>query len=278
MKIKPLILPCVFALFTVCFLALWVREKGQVTRLATVNQSLVTDNFQLQTERNGLRDANRDLHRQLQDIRQISANLPEVPVEATPQQLVILPPALPESDEAEAGLQAMRTREPEELTPEQLAAREERAAAAQARREAWEARRQEMRTRLVDESQFRREFFAQVDTSDLSPEYRASHERLLAALTEAETMVNTLNDPELSQNDQREIRRNLGQLAGEMQGLMRTQREILLNDFAVSLGFGGEDARAFIDYIETVQQMTNVGSMMRGGRGGGPPQRQPQGQ
>lgn len=254
-------------LFTATFAFLWLREQGQRSLLASLNRQLTADNIALQAERNGLRSANDDLFRQLDEMRDLTANLPEPVMEPMP--VTMLPAAAPEDDDAEETLTAMQRPEPRERTPEEEAAREQRRQEWEARREEMEQRRADFRNQLVSESQFRREFFAQVSTEGLAPEYRASHERLLTVMEEAETMLASLSSAELTAEEQREIRRNLGQMAGEMQGLFRTQREILLNDYAQAMGFQGEEARQFIDYIETIQQMTNMGGMMRGA--GGPP-------
>ncbi len=267
MNIKLKLILSFLSLFTAAFGFLWIREQGSTVMLTGQNLALTADNVQLQAERNGLRAANEDLLRQLDDMRNLTSNLPGPVMEPFPQAVMLLPPALPE--EREAGFSAMERPEPTERTPEEEAEREERRRQWEARRAETEQRRAEYRSQIVSESQFRREFFAQISTEDLAPEYKASHERLLTVMEQAEVMMASLGNEELSGDEQREIRRDLGRMAGEMQGLLRTQREILLNDYAQSLGFQGQDARQFIDYVETVQQMTNLGGMMRGA-GGGP--------
>lgn len=280
MNSKVKLMLSALGLLTAVFGFLWIREQGQRTLLASLNSDLTRDNVQLQAERNGLRAANEDLLRQLDEMRDLTANLPEpLIMEPVPQSVMLIPPAVMEEDETVPSV-AMERPEARERTPEEEEAREQRRQEWEARRTEMEQRRADFRNQLVSESQFRREFFGQISTEGLAPEYKASHERLLTVMEQAETMMAALSNSELSGEEQRELRRDLGRTAGEMQGLLRTQREILLNDYAQAIGFQGEDARQFIDYLETVQQMTTMGGMMRGagggGRGQGRPERPPE--
>jgi len=269
MNLKMKLILSSLGVFTVVFGSLWVREHGKSAFLASLNQTLTVDNVKLHAERNGLRAANEDLWRQLEDMRNLTANLPEPYMEPLPQPVTLLPPA---AIEEEGRLAVMERAEARERTPEEEAAREQRRQEWEARRTEMEQRRADFRNQIVSESQFRREFFSQISTDDLAPEYKASHERLLGMMEQTEGVVAALSDPELSGEEQRELRRDLGRMAVEMQGLLRTQREILLNDYAQALGFHGQEARQFIDYLETIQQMTSMGGMMRGA--GGPPRGQ----
>ncbi len=273
-KLK-LIAFCLLAL-TFAFGGLWLREQNQASQLASLNDTLTQDNIELTSALEGQRQANEDLRRQLDARNQ----LPEMvgnEVESMPETFLRLPPAAPMAfEEDDEEVVTMASGEESELSPEELAEREERRearrVAQEERRARWEERRQQNRDRVVTATRERREFFEQIPLEGLAPEYRESHERLLQAMDEVEDMMTMLNDPETDRETQREIRRNFGGMMREVGGLMGTQREILLNDFAQAIGYSGEEARDFIDYIEAVNEMTSMGNFMRGGRGrGGPP-------
>lgn len=271
MQIKLKILSAALAVLTLTFSALWLREQKLASSLSARVGTLMSDNVELASSREGLRQANEDLRAQLDQLR--NAPPPQyAQVEDLPPLTVQLPPAMPDPEEEEVAVVSMERPERPARTPEEEEQAQARREAWEARRQEWEQRREEFRDRVVGEAQERRAFFAQVSMEGLAPEYRESHERLLGAMEEVEVLVSSLNNPELDREQQRELRRELGGIARELQGLMSTQREILLNDFAQALGYNGEDARSFIDYIETVNQMTNMGGFLRGG--GGPPRGQ----
>lgn len=248
----------------------YLRVSSGVSTLARRVEQLESENRALTAERNGLREANTDLIGHLERTRRLTANLPEPMMEPMSMRFAELPEVMEEEDLIEM----VELEEPErerELTPEEQAAREERLAEREARRAEWQARREAMRERVIAEAQDRRAFFEQVSLEGLAPEYVASHQRLLEAMDEVQVRMAALSDPELTREEQRDMRRELGQLGRELNGLMGMQREILLNDYAQAMGFQGADARVFIDSIETINEVTNVRGLMRGGgrgRGG----------
>ncbi|MCC5843321.1 MAG: hypothetical protein JJU05_03630 [Verrucomicrobia bacterium] len=229
-------------------------------------ERLEGENRALTAERNGLREANADLMGHLERTRRLTANLPEPMMAPMSMRFAELPPVMEEEF-----IEMVELEEPDrELTPEEQAAREERLAEREARRAEWQARREEMRERVITEAQDRREFFEQVSLEGLAPEYVAGHQRLLEAMDEVQVRMAALSDPDLNREEQRDMRRELGQLGRELNGLMGMQREILLNDYAQAMGFQGADARVFIDSIETINEMTNArGLIWGGGRGRG---------
>lgn len=245
----------------------FLRVSQEAALLAQQVDQLEAENGVLLAERNGLREANADLLQHLEQTRQLAARLPEPMVEPLSMRFAELPPAL----EDELYFEVAEASSPErELTPEEQADREARLAEREARRAEWEARREEMRERVVTEVQDRRAFFEQVSLEGLAPEYVAGHQRLLEAMDEVQVRIAALSDPELTPEEQRNMRREIGQLGRELNGLMGMQREILLNDYAQAMGFQGADARVFIDSIETINEMTNVrGVIWGGGRGRG---------
>lgn len=276
MNLKLKLLSSILFVLMLAFSGLWLHEHNLATSRAHAIQTLEHDNIDLANKLEGQSRANEALRRQLEEVRNGQlAQLATLEVETLPPVRIELPDMEDDEGEMEETVATMARPEPQELTPEQVEEREARRAAWEERRAAWEERRQDNRERIVNETQYRREFFDQISLEGLAPEYRQSHERLMTAMDEVEVLVTSLNDPDLSRDEQREIRRTLGGMAREVQGLMNTQREILLNDYAQALGYTGEDARGFIDYIETVNQMTSMGGFIRGGGGGGPPRTPP---
>ena len=62
----------------------------------------------------------------------------------------------------------------------------------------------------------------------------------------------------------------------DVAGMMDMERDILLNDFAVGLGFSSEDAKSFVEYVDYVNEMTSGRDLFHGmpgamgrSRGGG---------
>jgi len=246
----------------------YLRVSNGVGTLARRVEQLEGENRVLTAERNGLREANADLMGHLERSRRLTANLPEPVMAPMSMRVAELPPVM-----EDAFMEMVELEEPDqELTPEEQAEREARLAEREARRAEWEARREAMRERVITETQDRRTFFEQVSLEGLAPEYVAGHQRLLEAMDEVQVRMAALSDPELTREEQRDMRRELGELGRELNGLMGMQREILLNDYAQAMGFQGADARVFIDSIETITEMTNARGLIwgggRGGRGG----------
>lgn len=263
---KSLVFSVALSVLSLVLAAGYVQQmRGAGSLLEDVNR-LQEEKRALEAERNGLREANADLLGHLERSRRLAVSLPEPVVSPMSIQFTELPPV-----EEEVFVEVEVFEEPDrELTPEEQAEREQRQAEREARRAEWEARREERRQRTIVQAQERRAFFEQVSTEGLAPEYQVSHQRLLEAMDEVQVRMAALSNPELTRDEQRDMRRELGELGRELNGLMGMQREILLNDYAQAMGFQGEDVRVFIDSIETIQEMTNVGGLMwGGGRGRG---------
>jgi hypothetical protein len=246
----------------------YMRVSNGVGTLAQRVDQLEGEKRALEAERNGLREANADLIQHLEQTRRLAVHLPEPVVEPSRMRFMDLPPV--EDGDAEFDAVVFEGNTERELTPEERAEREAREQEREERRQAWQERREAMRERAIDEAQVRREFFELVSLEGLAPEYVEAHQRLLAGMDEVQVRMAALNDPDLSREEQREIRRELGQLGREISGLMNTQREILLNDYAQAMGFQGADARVFIDAIETINEMTSLRGLLWGGGRGGP--------
>ena len=100
----------------------------------------------------------------------------------------------------------------------------------------------------------------------LSPEYLENHKKLLKRLNQVSDRIAESNvDPasEGAWRSGRDIFREFGNI-GRM---MRMERDILMNDFAFDLGFSDEDATAFVEYMEYLNDMTSPREFFRSVRG-----------
>lgn len=272
-KIEKILLPLTGGAGVV-LCVLWINAQQANMKLTRDLQVKESELSQTVAEKKGLLQANDQLLSRLRTVEQAAAALKNAPrpiveqtEEETAMETLVMDPAPPMDSGVEEDSQ-----EPTILTPEQLAEkkqREEERAAQQAERE---QRRKEFQERVVADIQNRREFFGQINTEGLAPEYQEAHQKLIQSLNTVEGLMSQISDPELSRDERREIGRELWGQSREIQGLMDMQRDVLLNDYAeLSLGLTPDQTREFMEYMETVNQMTS-GSPMRGsggrGRGG----------
>jgi hypothetical protein len=157
-------------------------------------------------------------------------------------------------------------KESREPTPEEIAAQEEEEKRRQEWQEERERRRAEFRERISNEIDMRKAFFAQIPTEGLAEEYQESHARLMEALDEVQAKMDVFGNSEMDRNERRAAMREMWQTGQEISGLMTMQRDVLLNDYAQqALGLNENQTQEFIEYMQTVDQMTTT-DMMRGGR------------
>lgn len=121
----------------------------------------------------------------------------------------------------------------------------------------------------AERAQGKIDFLSSIDTSAMSAEDRANHERLqtlIAKREEIEEKMRTLF--ELSDDEQAATFREMGELHLELADASRREREILLNETAGALGLGGEDAEALTETVKEIYEATDEGFRMPGGPGG----------
>jgi len=245
-----------------------VLERRESASLARELRSARSEVSELRALNEGLEEAVADLRDQLNTLRNEPA--------------VFLTMANPETDseyredlEEEEGADDWNG--PQEangprptLTPEEKVEQEEREERRREWREERERRRKEFRERMTEELAYRKQFFSQVSTEGLAPEYREAHTQLLASMDRMQGVMRELGNPELERGERRELMREIFRLTRDTGELMDMQRDVLLNDYAQqALGLGDAETREFIDYMQTVNEMTNPAPMHGGGRGGG---------
>jgi len=278
MKHLSAIVSVVFAVLTLALVALLMQEKRKGDELAsqlTQTQELVTE---MEADNSGLEKANDDLREQIDTLRKAPPMFTLQDVEEEPEREEV---EVVESESVdfspEAPAQSAQQAQPEqrrEPTPEELAAREERERQRQEWRERRDQQRAAFRERIGGELAMRRDFFSQVPLEGLAPEYREANQKLLATFDEMQSTMEELNNQELDRNERRTLSREVWAKAREASGLMDMQRDILMNDYAQqNLGLNAEQTQGFMEYMETINEMTSMRSAFRGnstrGNGGG---------
>ena len=115
-------------------------------------------------------------------------------------------------------------------------------------------------------------FFAELNTDGLPQEYIDNHVALVAKLNEFQQRINAINTDPASAEGGVSPRELFGSVR-ELAPMLDMEREVVLNDFAIELGYTPDDASSFVEYIDYVNEMTSPRGIMRnlggfGGRGG----------
>ena len=125
-------------------------------------------------------------------------------------------------------------------------------------------RQEEFRTRMRAANEARDNYLASVDTSRMTAEQKAGHERLLAALKTRDAFMERMRpDAENPLSD--EERQEAFDAMREIGPLMEQERRYLLEETGRAYG---EDGADFADYIQDL--IDNTAPMPRMGRGRGP--------
>ena len=112
---------------------------------------------------------------------------------------------------------------------------------------------------MMNDVEIRKQFYSQISLEGLSPEYRESNERLLAAFEEIQTKIRILDGEGLDEDERSLIRGQTYAAAKEAGRLMKTQRQILLNDMGqFNLRLTEEQTQDFSTFVETVERLTNM--------------------
>ena len=132
-------------------------------------------------------------------------------------------------------------------------------------------RQEEFRERMRVANAERDDYFAAIDTSRMSEEQKANHERLLAALKMRDTLGDRMRpDAENPLSD--EERQEFFNSMREIGPLMEQERRYLLEETGRAYG---EDGAAFAEYIQELMEFTTPwrGPRQRGGGRGPRPER-----
>ncbi|MDD5705058.1 MAG: hypothetical protein PHR35_03975 [Kiritimatiellae bacterium] len=131
---------------------------------------------------------------------------------------------------------------------------------------AMQARREEMRQRFEQRSQERSDFLASIDTRGMDAAQRENHEKLLAAIAQADEAMSRYAPEEWRQMTP-EQRQAMGETMRTLGSLYEQERRYLLEETGRALGEQGAD---FADYIQNIFDHTSMapgaGFMRRYGR------------
>lgn len=127
----------------------------------------------------------------------------------------------------------------------------------------------EFQQRIVNNVGGQVEFLAGLSTDGLPQEQIDNHAMLLERLSVFREKVSQFNaDPAAEDGDI--SRRELFGEFREIAPLLETERQVVLGNLATELGYAGEEAQSFIEYVEYVNNMTSPRAIMQGvGWGGG---------
>ena len=127
-------------------------------------------------------------------------------------------------------------------------------------------RRHAAHQRITEHLGSRLEFLSRIDPEGLSVEYLDNHNALIEKLARLnEHLVNADIDP--ASEDAWQVGRSVFREFHDVAGMMDMERDILLNDFAVGLGFSSEDSKSFVEYVEYVNEMTSGRELFHSMRG-----------
>lgn len=241
-------------------IALWLNGEAKVTSLTHAKVQLEEEIEILKKTNDGMEAANEALRN-----RKTPTDLP--------QPIVVVQEERP----APSKLEMAPSREPEnnpdgepeaQRSPQEIAEQERREQEREQRRQEWAGRREQMREQLTRSTQDRIDYLSQISTEGLAPEYVESHNRLIQALQEGDALIQQMGNEELSRDDRRNMYRGMRELSGEIDRLMKVEREILYSDLANSYGMDTDTSAEFIETLNGINDMTTTPRPSWGGRGG----------
>ena len=141
-----------------------------------------------------------------------------------------------------------------------------------------QTRIREMNARRAEGIEAQTALFNTVNMESLNDEELENHTQLLAKLQKIEELNRLIQDP-LMEEQRGELYRQLRNESGSLRELLSNEREILLRQFAVDLGYKPEEAGQFSEYVKQLYETTSARNVFGwgGGRGGGPPRDQNRG-
>ena len=132
-----------------------------------------------------------------------------------------------------------------------------------------EKRRQEFMQRRAERARSRLDFLASIDTSKMTAEEKATHEKLRGLLAKREELEGQMGQMlELSDDERNQLFSDLHETHREINELNRQEREALFRQMAGELGVEGEDASLISATISEIISATDGGF---GGPGPGGP-------
>ena len=128
-------------------------------------------------------------------------------------------------------------------------------------------RREDFRTRMTHGTAERATFVLDIDTSRMSEEQLANHEKLVETLGSSLKAMEDM--PNLEGDAAREVRTLLHDNMHTVSDLYKSERAFMLQETARELGYADDEVEDFSQYIQKIYDMTSMRGMFtgRGGRG-----------
>lgn len=196
----------------------------------------VTTDTTNDSELNRLKLQNQALNDQLKALRnQLNAPKPEEPQVAVNQP--------PRGEDFQTRMERLREEDPE-------------------RYDRIQEFRRNFANRVTDSMDMRGDFFAQLDTSKMNERQLKDHQETQERMAKIKGLMEAQAAGE--EIDRRELRNEMMQL----QGNLVHQRDLAVSQLAESMGYQGEEAQQFSEYISYLYKMTSMESLFGGPRGG----------
>ena len=119
-----------------------------------------------------------------------------------------------------------------------------------------QARFKRVREMMQEKEYSRAEFLTSIDPAQFTPRQKEAHEQLLDLMERINQLRQEIGGPgEATQEQREEMMANYR----EMSQLLKVEQRSLLSATAKSMGFEGEDVRAFTSQIQEIIQATSMG-------------------
>lgn len=128
--------------------------------------------------------------------------------------------------------------------------------------------REEFKAKMEERKENKRDFLSAIDTSDMSDEQQVNHERLVALTERVNEIMEQMISGEVE--NRRELHSEMRESFQELNELNDLERVYLLEQTADAVGYEGDEAALFTEYVESIIENTTM-QMPRppgGGRGG----------
>lgn len=137
-----------------------------------------------------------------------------------------------------------------------------------ARYEEMKKRREAFRERVQQQADERTEFLQKINTTGMTDEQRANHEKLIATAEQVRVLMAQMAS--LPPDQAGTVRQQLGELYGSIPELYEQERRYLLEQTGRAMGYADGETGQFADYIQQIVDQTSIPrGFGRGGRGPG---------
>lgn len=137
-----------------------------------------------------------------------------------------------------------------------------------ARYKEMQKRREERQREMSRQYAEKAAYFLKRDTSKMKDEEKASYDLMLQLLDETWRLSEQMR-AELSPEERRELRQTLHEKAEVLNPLLEQERARTFAELGEQVGYTGEAATEFADYLESIIELTSPRGLFRGGPPGG---------